>query len=104
MNSVTRWIIREMWGLNLKSTSLEFQVNVMMLQNSAHFNAEVIAYCEQEQLTFTRGQPGAKNDQAHVERATTDPGAFRGVDVHTAIQERQEQTSEDKDKRRCSVM
>ncbi len=43
MNSVTRWIIREMWGLNLKSTSLEFQVNVMMLQNSVHFNAEVIA-------------------------------------------------------------
>ncbi|HEU5377011.1 MAG TPA: tyrosine-type recombinase/integrase [Ktedonobacteraceae bacterium] len=31
-------------------------------------NAEVIAYCEQEQLTFTRGRPGIKNDQAHVEQ------------------------------------
>jgi site-specific recombinase XerC len=31
-------------------------------------NAEVIAYCEQEQLTFTRGRPGVKNDQCHVEQ------------------------------------
>ena len=31
-------------------------------------NAEVIAYCEQEHLTFTRGRPGVKNDQAHVEQ------------------------------------
>jgi hypothetical protein len=29
---------------------------------------ELIAYCEQEQLTFTRGCPGVKNDQAHVEQ------------------------------------
>ncbi len=31
-------------------------------------NAEVIGYCEQEQLTFTRGRPGIKNDQCHVEQ------------------------------------
>jgi hypothetical protein len=31
-------------------------------------NAELIAYCEQEQLTFTRGRPGVKNDQCHVEQ------------------------------------
>jgi site-specific recombinase XerD len=31
-------------------------------------NAEVIAYCEQEQLTFTRGRPAVKNDQCHVEQ------------------------------------
>lgn len=31
-------------------------------------NAEVIGYCEQEQLTFTRGRPGVKNDQCHVEQ------------------------------------
>jgi site-specific recombinase XerD len=37
--------------------------------NGAEFlNAEVIAYCEQEQLTFTRGRPGVKNDQCHVEQ------------------------------------
>jgi integrase-like protein len=37
--------------------------------NGAEFlNAEVIAYCEQEQLTFTRGRPGVKNDQCYVEQ------------------------------------
>ena len=36
--------------------------------NGAEFlNAEVIAYCEQVQLTLTRGRPGVKNDQCHVE-------------------------------------
>jgi hypothetical protein len=37
--------------------------------NGAEFlNAEVIASCEQEQLTFTRWRPGVKNDQCHVEQ------------------------------------
>jgi site-specific recombinase XerD len=31
-------------------------------------NEELIAYCEQEHLTFTRGRPGVKNDQCHVEQ------------------------------------
>jgi site-specific recombinase XerD len=35
---------------------------------SEFLNAELIAYCEQEQMTFTRGRPGIKNDQAHVEQ------------------------------------
>ncbi len=35
---------------------------------SEFLNAELIAYCEQHQLTFTRGRPGCKNDQAHVEQ------------------------------------
>jgi site-specific recombinase XerD len=35
---------------------------------SEFLNAELIAYCEQEQLTFTRGRPGVKNDQAHIEQ------------------------------------
>jgi hypothetical protein len=35
---------------------------------SEFLNAEVIGYCEQEQLTFTRGRPGVKNDQCHVEQ------------------------------------
>src|SRR5258708_29473811 len=35
---------------------------------SEFLNAEMIAYCEQEQLTFTRGRPGIKNDQCHVEQ------------------------------------
>jgi site-specific recombinase XerD len=41
-------------------------------------NAEVIAYCEQEQLTFTCGRPGVKNDQAHVEQKN-------GAVVHEAV-------------------
>jgi hypothetical protein len=35
---------------------------------SEFLNEELIAYCEQHQLTFTRGRPGFKNDQAHVEQ------------------------------------
>ena len=35
---------------------------------SEFLNSELIAYCEQEQLTFTRGRPGVKNDQCHVEQ------------------------------------
>jgi len=35
---------------------------------SEFLNDAVIAYCEQHQLTFTRGRPGFKNDQAHVEQ------------------------------------
>src|SRR5260370_1842563 len=35
---------------------------------SEFLNEDVIAYCEQHQLTFTRGRPGVKNDQSHVEQ------------------------------------
>jgi len=31
-------------------------------------NGEVMAYCEQEHLTFTRGRPGQKDDQCFVEQ------------------------------------
>lgn len=35
---------------------------------SEFLNAELIAYCEREHLTFTRGRPAVKNDQCHVEQ------------------------------------
>ena len=35
---------------------------------SEFLNEELIAYCEQEQLTFTRGRPRVKNDQCRVEQ------------------------------------
>ncbi len=35
---------------------------------SEFLNEQLIAYCEQEQLTFTRGRPAVKNDQCHVEQ------------------------------------
>lgn len=35
---------------------------------SEFLTEEMIAYCEQERLTFTRGRQAVKNDQAHVEQ------------------------------------
>jgi site-specific recombinase XerD len=35
---------------------------------SEFLNAELLAYCEQEHLNFTRGRPAVKNDQCHVEQ------------------------------------
>ncbi|MDP6419746.1 MAG: transposase, partial [SAR202 cluster bacterium] len=35
---------------------------------SEFLNAEVIGYCEQEQITFTRGRAYKKNDQCYVEQ------------------------------------
>ena len=35
---------------------------------SEFLNVELIAYCEQAHLTFTRGRPAVKNDQCHVEQ------------------------------------
>jgi hypothetical protein len=35
---------------------------------SEFLNAELLAYCEREQLTFTRGRVGKKNDQCFVEQ------------------------------------
>src|SRR6266699_3004008 len=35
---------------------------------SEFLDEELLAYCEQEQLTFTRGRPAVKNDQCHVEQ------------------------------------
>jgi hypothetical protein len=35
---------------------------------SEFLNAQLVRYCEQEQLTFTRSRPYWKNDQAHVEQ------------------------------------
>ena len=50
-------------------TLLPFPLLGIDTDSGAEFlNAEVIAYCEQEQLTFTRGRPGIKNDQCHVEQ------------------------------------
>jgi len=50
-------------------TLFPFPLRGIDTDSGAEFlNAELIAYCEQEQLTFTRGRPGVKNDQCHVEQ------------------------------------
>ena len=33
-----------------------------------YINEIILAYCEREHLTFTRGRPECKNDQCHVEQ------------------------------------
>ena len=39
--------------------------------NGAEFiNEDVVAYCAQEHLTFTRGRPEVKNDQCRIEQKT----------------------------------
>ncbi|BCL83853.1 hypothetical protein ccbrp13_63180 [Ktedonobacteria bacterium brp13] len=35
-------------------------------------NETLLAYCEAEQITFTRGRPAFKNDQCHVEQKNGD--------------------------------
>jgi hypothetical protein len=61
---------------------------------SEFLNAEVIAYCKQEQLTFTRGRPGIKNDQCHVEqkngavvRKAVGCARLVGVQAHQQLRE-----------------
>ena len=39
-----------------------------MYYGSEFLNAEAIAYCEREKITFTRGRPYRKNDQCYVEQ------------------------------------
>jgi hypothetical protein len=50
-------------------TLFPFPLRGIDTDSGAEFlNEELLAYCEQEQLTFTRGRPGVKNDQCHVEQ------------------------------------
>ena len=49
-------------------TLFPFPILGIDTDNGGEFlNEEVVAYCEQEQLTFTRGRPYQKRDQCFVE-------------------------------------
>jgi len=46
-----------------------FPIPGLDTDNGTEFiNALLLAYCEQEQITFTRGRPALKNDQCYVEQ------------------------------------
>lgn len=48
---------------------LPMSVVSLHTDNGSEFlNAQLVAYCREEQLAFTRGRPYRKNDQAHVEQ------------------------------------
>jgi len=48
---------------------IPFPILGMDTDNGSEFlNAELIAYCEREKITFTRGRPYRKNDQCYVEQ------------------------------------
>jgi hypothetical protein len=50
-------------------TLFPFPILGIDTDNGAEFLSEaLIAYCEQEQITFTRGRPDMKNDQCFVEQ------------------------------------
>ncbi|HEU5381484.1 MAG TPA: transposase family protein [Ktedonobacteraceae bacterium] len=56
-------------GLTQARTLFPFPLLGIDTDSGSEFlNEELIGYCEQEHLTFTRGRAGRKNDQAHVEQ------------------------------------
>ena len=58
-----------MKSLNLVRGLLPFPMLGFDTDNGSEFlNDGVIAYCEREKITFTRGRPYKKNDQCFVEQ------------------------------------
>lgn len=56
-------------GLQVVRKRLPFPLLGIDSDNGSEFlNAQLVRYCEQEQITFTRSRPYWKNDQAHVEQ------------------------------------
>jgi site-specific recombinase XerD len=56
-------------ALNRARTLFPFPILGIDIDNGAEFiNADVMAYCEREHLTFTRGRPEVKNDQCRIEQ------------------------------------
>lgn len=48
---------------------LPFPILGLDTDNGSEFiNVDLLAYCEREQIPFTRGQPHRKNDQCFVEQ------------------------------------
>lgn len=56
-------------GLKQVRERLPFPLLGIDSDNGSEFlNAQLVRYCQQEQITFTRSRPYWKNDQAHVEQ------------------------------------
>ncbi|MBA2677778.1 MAG: DDE-type integrase/transposase/recombinase [Ktedonobacteraceae bacterium] len=58
-----------MMALDQARTLFPFPILGIDTDNGSEFiNKEIVAYCQREQLTFTRGRPDLKNDQCFVEQ------------------------------------
>ena len=65
-NKAQKWVFEAL--VELRGT-FPFPIRGLDSDNGSEFiNAHLLAYCEQEELTFTRSRSGNKNDGAYVEQ------------------------------------
>lgn len=65
-NKARKWVVEAMDAV---AADFPFPIKGIDSDNGAEFiNAHLLAYCEKNQITFTRSRPGHKNDGAHVEQ------------------------------------
>jgi hypothetical protein len=65
-NKARRWVIE---AIDEVRVTLPFPLLGLDSDNGAEFiNAHLLAYCAQNEITFTRGRPYRKNDSCHVEQ------------------------------------
>jgi len=65
-NKAQRWVFE---ALQYVSAQFPFPIRGIDSDNGSEFiNEQLLAYCIDHQITFTRSRPGNKNDGAHVEQ------------------------------------
>lgn len=65
-NKARRWVIE---AIDEIKAGLPFALLGIDSDNGSEFiNAHLLSYCEDREITFTRGRPYRKNDSAHVEQ------------------------------------
>ena len=65
-NKAQRWVFE---ALQYVSAQFPFPIRGIDSDNGSEFiNAQLLAYCVDHQITFTRSRPGNSNDGAHVEQ------------------------------------
>src|SRR5258708_1991422 len=82
-------------ALDIARRLLPFALLGLDTDNGSEFlNQELVAYCEREQITFTRGRAYKKNDQCYVEqkngsivRALVGYDRFEGVPTYRQLSE-----------------
>lgn len=66
LNKAQRWVFE---ALKVIGKRLPFALRGVDSDNGSEFiNHHLLAYCQEEQLTFTRSRPYRKNDSCHVEQ------------------------------------
>jgi hypothetical protein len=65
-NKAQRWVFEALVEI---SAAFPFPIKGIDSDNGSEFiNAQLLRYCEENKITFTRSRPGNKNDGAHVEQ------------------------------------